>query len=92
MLAWSRAERALRDGRRRPGYKGRVRYGAGGGKMLAAMPIEWTSPTTWIVVAVAVLVALFLINLFKPQRSNLLRDDFYARLRERNQPRPRGTT
>jgi hypothetical protein len=59
--------------------------------MLAAMPIAWTSSTTWIVVAVAVLVALFLINLFKPQQSNLLRDDFYARQRERDQLRPRGT-
>ncbi|MBV8601215.1 MAG: hypothetical protein JO359_06585 [Candidatus Eremiobacteraeota bacterium] len=44
----------------------------------------WTSPMTWIVVGVAVLLVLFLTYLFRPRRSNLLREDFYAGRRERN--------
>ena len=64
--------------------------------MFAAIPIggqtiDWTSASTWVVVGVAVLVALFLTFLFKPRRSNLMLDDFYTKTRERDDMmRPRG--
>ena len=44
----------------------------------------WASPMTWIMVAVGVLLVLFLVYLFRPRRSNLLREDFYARHRSRS--------